>query len=355
MVSMAASPMLRAVITGPRTASLRDMAPIDPPPGWALVRVETAPMCTEYQAFLAGDPAEFLGHEAAGEVIATGGSARVHVGQRVVAMPLFGCGSCPMCIQGDYLLCPNNDHATRFSRIPAFARSLEGSAGMAQVLLKPDFLLVPIPDGMTYDHASMACCALGATFGAMQRLLVTPFHSVLVTGLGPVGLGAVINARYRGARVIAVEPDMWRAALGRKLGASEVLDPDEPALLGRILELTGGDGPSRAVECSGSLPAQRLCIDAVRRGGAVAFVANSFHQTPIEVSPDLLFRGVSLLAAWHYNLGDAGLVMQEIRDVGPSLDLLISHSYPLSRIQEAFETQVRGECGKVLLKPWDQA
>ena len=66
-------------------------------------------------------------------------------------------------------------------------------------------MLVPIPDGISYDHASMACCGLGPTFGAVQRAKLGPDDTLLITGLGPVGLGGVINGTHRGAKVIGVD------------------------------------------------------------------------------------------------------------------------------------------------------
>jgi len=93
----------------------------------------------------------------------------------------------------------------------AFHASHDGSATMAQYLVKPDWLLIPIPDDVSYDHAGMACCGLGPTFGAFNSMKVDRFDTVLITGLGPVGLGGIVNARYRGARVIGVESNPWRA------------------------------------------------------------------------------------------------------------------------------------------------
>src|SRR5207302_5120714 len=114
----------------------------------------------------------------------------------------------------------------------------EGSATMAQYLLKPDWLLPTIPEGISYERASLACCALGPSYGAFDRMGVGAPDTVLVTGLGPVGLGAVVNARFRGARVIGVETNSWRAERARGLGAEEVLDPREEGSQARVRELT---------------------------------------------------------------------------------------------------------------------
>ena len=62
-----------------------------------------------------------------------------------------------------------------------------GTSTCAQYCIEQDWLLLPIPAGVSYDHAGMACCGIGPTFGAMQTIGVGAFETVLVTGAGPVG------------------------------------------------------------------------------------------------------------------------------------------------------------------------
>jgi L-iditol 2-dehydrogenase len=198
----------------------------------------------------------------------------------------------------------------------------------------------------------MACCGLGPTFGAMQLMQVDAFDTVLITGLGPVGLGAVVNAVYRSARIIGVEGHPYRAALAGELGAEIVIDPTDDQALDRILSLTGGLGIDKGIDCSGVPAGQRLQIDAARRKGHAAFVGEGGDLT-IAVSRDMIRKGLTLHGAWHYNVGDVPRLMQVIRDSGELLDKQITHTFPMSHVQEAFELQLTGECGKVLLYPWE--
>jgi threonine dehydrogenase-like Zn-dependent dehydrogenase len=303
-------------------------------------------MCTEYKAFAAGRCGDRLGHEAAGEVVETARPGRVRVGDRVVVMPLYSCGRCPLCVSGDYIYCQNGRDVLRESG------SAAGTATYAQLLLKPDWMLLPVPDDLSLEHASMACCGLGPTFGAMERLRVDAFHTVLITGMGPVGLGGVINGVYRGARVLAVEGHPYRANLARELGAAEVIDPGDPDAAARIRDLTGGRGADRAIDCSGAPAAQRLMVDAVRRRGEVAFVGEA-GELSLHVSNDLIRKGLTLHGPWHWNLVDTPRLMQVIRRCGPLVDRLITHTFPLREVQTAWELQTTGNCGKVLLYPWD--
>jgi len=134
------------------------------------------------------------------------------VGDRVVAMPLFGCGTCEYCESGDYIHC--------------YESLKTHEATMAQYIVKPTFILQKIPDDVSYERASLACCGLGPSFGAFQQMDLNTFDTVLITGLGPVGLGAIVNARYRGARVIAVESNPFRTTRANNLkSGSEVFKP----------------------------------------------------------------------------------------------------------------------------------
>jgi L-iditol 2-dehydrogenase len=336
--------MKKVIITGASQARLIDAPEPRPKENWAVIKVLATPMCTEYKAYLAGTPSEFLGHEAAGEVVDIAQPGRVKVGDRVVAMPLEGCGQCDLCAGGDYIHC---EHRPDFDQ---FTGKGEGRATYAQYHLKPDWLLLPIPEGMSYQKASLACCAVGPSFGAFETMGVGTGDTVLITGLGPVGLGAVVNARYRGARPIGVESVDFRAERARQMDAL-VLDPRDEGIVDQIKELTNGKGADYALECAGAPAAERLCIDATRRLGKAAFVGENYDGVTVRFSPDLLRKGLTLIGSWHYNLRHYPGVMRVIQG-SPYVDQLISHTVPMSEIQSAFELSASHQTAKVILDPW---
>ena len=339
--------MKQVAITGARQAGVTRGQKPQPKENWAVVKVLIAPMCTEYKAYEAGADHGFYGHEAAGEVVDIAQAGAVRVGDRVVAMPMSSCGRCELCLAGDYIHCQD---ALDFS---AYHGSADGLMTMAQYLLKQDWMLLPVPDDMSMAHASMACCGLGPTFGAFQSMAVDGHDTLLITGLGPVGLGGIIGATYRGARVIGVESNPYRARLGLELGATAVIDPRDDDALRQILALTpNGRGVDKAVDCSGAVAAHRLCIDAARRKGTVAFVGECMDDTPVQISRDMIRKGLRLLGSWHFNMADSPRMMTMISQVGGKLDKLITHRFAIDDIQPAWETQLSGHCGKVLLQPW---
>jgi threonine dehydrogenase-like Zn-dependent dehydrogenase len=329
----------QAAIFGERQAMLVEKEIPALQEGWALVKIMAAPMCAEYKDFVQGRQVDALGHEAAGIVVGTAPGSVVTVGDRVVAMPLTSCGKCELCRAGDYIHCESSQHVS----LPT----------MAQYVAKPSWLLAKIPDGISYERASLACCGLGPSFGALEKMGVDAFTTVLITGLGPVGLGAVINARFRGARVIAVEMNEYRQKLALELGAEQIIDPRDEQAVQKIKALTDGKGPDCGVDCSGVVAAHRLQIDAVRRLGKVAFVGESYNDTPIRISPDLIRKGISLIGVWHYNLNSIPKVMQVITE-SPILDKLITHRFPLDQIGEALEVSAGQNCAKIILHPWEE-
>ena len=333
----------------------RDCRVIDKPMpsirgNYALLKVEVAPMCNEYVAyedlvFLERNRPDSLGHEMAGEVVAVPDGSPVEVGERVVALCGFPCGHCWACLRGYYAHCVHPEDPR------AVCDSESGECSFAQYAVKADWMLLPIPDSLSYEHASMACCGLGPTFGAMERVGVDAFSTVLITGLGAVGLGGVINAKFRGAKVIGVARSPYRAQLARDLGCDAVLDPSEVDVREAIAELTDGRGVDVALECSGQNVYQRLAIESLGRLGTAAFLAEP-GEVVVKVDEDLVQKGATLLGTLDINRADAARLLRMIEAIPEQIETFVTHRFPLSEVDEAFERQMSRECGKILLYPW---
>lgn len=335
--------MKSVAVTGERSCRIQTLPDPQASGDWVVIRVDTTPMCTEYKMYEGGFCHPHVGHEAAGEVVAVGRQGRIQVGDRVLALPLMFCGQCEYCQAGEYIYCLDRlDHGGSMSTY-------------AQYHLKPEWGCYRLPDDIPTEDGALAVCGLGPSFGALQRMAVSAFDTVLITGMGPVGLGGVINAKHRGAKVIAVESHPYRMALAQSLGADHVLSPTDGDILEHIRELTGGRGVARALDCSGSPRAHRLCIDASRALGKVAFVGECAEETALRVSPDMIRKGLTLIGSWNYNLGDIPKLMQVIRREKSRLAQFVTHRFPLERVRDAWELQMTGRCGKVLLKPWENA
>ncbi len=317
--------MKKAVILGERRAGLVEVPVPQPKEDWVLVQVCASALCTEYKSYLVGRELQLGGHEGVGEVAAVAQPGRVKVGDRVVILPQYPCGKCALCKSGDYVYCENNID------FEDYIGSKNGSGTFAQYILKPDWLLPPIPDGVSYVHATMAIDGIGASFGAFQAIDIGASDILLITGLGPVGLGAVVNACFRGTRVIGVEPVPWRRERALQMGAEVVFDPAEPDLLEKIRGLTEGTRRDLRFGLLGKIrnPNGSASMQSGGRG-RVAFVGESNDELVIHVSPDMIRKGLTVVGSWLYNLGDYPKVMQVIQE-SPLIDLLVSHVLPMSQ------------------------
>lgn len=330
-------------IIGKKKAGLEEVKDFTPKGDLVVVKILSAPMCNEYHAFENGNEGISFGHEAAGEVVAVDKATTVKVGDRVLVHPQTPCGKCNLCLEGDFIHCENTrDYLNESGN--------ETDTGtMAQYMLKSEHSLNIIPDTLSYDHASMGLCGLGPTFGSMQLMNVNSFDTVLISGLGPVGLGGVVNARYRGAKVIGIDANPYRMNLARELGAFAVIDPVTENVAERVHELTGGLGADKAIETSGVGAAKPVLVDSVRSKGSIALVG----WDGIVDASEIIRKGLVIYGAWHYNKQDTHKLFQLIGDIPEQLDRLLTHTFPMREIQAAWELQCSGLCGKVILHPWE--
>ena len=333
--------MRAAAIRGPGEVVLVDRPEPEAGADIVTVRILVAPMCTEFRDRRAGSVSDALGHEAAGVVVDAGRSTRVRAGDRVVVMPQYGCGVCRLCTAGDHIHCPHQRD------VLAETGSLYGTATYAEFVLKPDWLLLPVPDDIDLRHAALTYCGLGPGFNALNRTGATALDTLVVSGCGPVGLGTIVNAAVRGVRTIALEPDPYRAELAIRLGAETVLDPAGAGTLAAIKDLTG-DGADCGVETSGAPSAAGLLARALRPRGRLAVVAWGGEVT----LPPLVPLGLEIHGCWHWNhQRDGERMWRTVRTAGQWLDELVTHEFPLEKVAEAMDVQDGGACGKIFLFP----
>lgn len=335
--------MKQIVITAKRRFEIIDVPAPRAKENWAVVKIIAAPLCTEYKQFQSGHVDLPLGHEAAGEIVEVARPCQVKVGDRVVVMPQYPCGICSQCRAGEYIHCQHNYDFRKF------CGSDYGNSTYAQYILKPDWLLPKIPDDLTFEQGSMLCCGLGPTYGAMRRMQVNADKTVLITGLGPVGLGGVINATYRNARVLAVTNNSFRAELASHLGAERIFKND-PDSLAEIMDFTKGKGVDIGLDCAGHEAAQRLLVDVAGRNGKVAFIGESANLN-LHISDDLIRKGLTLFGIWHYNYQGIGHLFELVRREKQKIEMMITHRFPLEKVDEAWELQQMRQCGKVILQP----
>ncbi|MCU1500073.1 MAG: Zn-dependent alcohol dehydrogenase, class [Acidimicrobiales bacterium] len=226
-----------------------------------------------------------LGHEAAGVVEAIGPGVTTHaVGDHVVLTPCPPCGTCPWCIRGEWSLCVNSDAlatsvhpdgGTRLSRRGETVYRGLAVAAFAETVVIQANGAVKIPEDVPLDVACVVGCAVQTGVGAVLNTAeVAEGDSVLVMGLGGVGLSVVQGARLAGAgRIIVSDPVAERRARALALGATDAIDPTADDLVAAAHDLTeGGIGVDWAFDAVGRSSLIATGLDATRKGGATVMV-----------------------------------------------------------------------------------
>ncbi len=131
-----------------------------------------------------------------------------------------------------------------------------------------------------------------------------------------------------------------------------VVNPTDKYASEQIQALAGGRGVDKAVECSGVGGAAQLCIRSVRRKGQVALVGGP-GDFSVNGWRDVISKGLTLHGTWHWNLADTPRILRIIHDGGGQINKLITHVFPMRDVEEAWKLRAGGNCGKVLLQPWD--
>ena len=324
---------MKSLVLHDKKAWVEDAPDPKPEGNQVIVRIESTPICgSDKKAFFSNVPVRSAGHEGSGIVVETDKSTVLKKGDRVVLNPLSGCGACTCCQTGNYILCSGK---------PEFY------SHFAQYVKIHDFVCTILPEDISYDMGSMACCALGPAFSAIKRMKLKATDTLLITGLGPVGMGAVCIAKFIGARVIAVDITPYRKNMAMEIGADVVLDAGDPDILVKVREAARPGRMIRAIDASGSIDAQRLCIDAMEAMGIVAFAGENHNDIPIQPSRDFIRKGLTLMGVWHYNLLDREDMLAILRR-SPLVPKLITHTFGFSQVQEAFDTFVEGNACKVI-------
>ncbi|OFJ50819.1 alcohol dehydrogenase catalytic domain-containing protein [Mycolicibacterium grossiae] len=260
--------MRAVVIDTPGTVRVDTLPdPVLPGPDGAVVRVTATAICGSDLHFYEGDyplvaPVS-LGHEAVGEVVEVGPDVRtVRVGDQVLVSSVAGCGHCAGCATADPVTCVSGPRI--------FGSGALGGA-QAELLAVPaaDFQLLALPEDVGTEAALLLTDNLATGWAGAQRADITPGATVVVFGLGAVGLCAVRSAVAQGAgTVFAVDPVPGRRERAAQSGAT----PLAPEDVGEVHAATAGRGAASVIDAVGNDTTMTAALNCVRAGGTVSVV-----------------------------------------------------------------------------------
>jgi len=345
---------------GGKPLTIADDIDIDgPEAGEVLVRVRYCGLCHSDVTVMksAGAVPIIVGHEAAGVVEAVGpGVTRVRPGDAVMLTPCPPCGHCYWCLRGEQSICVNSnaistnafpDGRTRLSRRGEVVYRGVGVGAFAQYVLTQESGAVPIPADTPLEIACVIGCAVQTGVGAVLNCArVAEGDTVLVMGLGGIGMSIVQGARLAGAsRIIVSDPVSARRDAAAGFGATDAVDPTTTDVRAEVLRLTGV-GVDFAFDAFGSSALIETGIWATRNGGTTVMVGAAPLEDTLTVTPVLMMLTEKKLRATL--LGSSNSPFEIPRLIGlwraGRLDLegLVTAQRPLSEINEAVDDLEHG-------------
>jgi alcohol dehydrogenase len=339
-----------------------DLAP--PQPGELLVRIDAAGLCHSDLSVINGDRPRpmpmALGHEAAATVMALGDPADTQfaVGDRVVLVFLPSCGDCVACRSGEGYLCAVAAAANGEGRMMRGGRRLSecghdvhhhlGVSAFASHAVIDKRSAVKVDGDIPAETAALFGCAVLTGVGAvMNSAQVRPGESVLVYGLGGVGLAALLGALASGAQpVTAIDPSPEKRALALELGAAQAVAPEDAATL---------PAPDVVIETVGKAEVLALAYAKARRGGRIVTVGLPNPAARLDISAlSLVADGKTLMGSY---MG-AAIPSRDIpryvslwRAGRLPVERLLTSVSPLADINDLLDKLANGEAIRQIIVP----
>ena len=298
----------------------------------AVVRISHTTICGTDLHILKGDvptceAGRTLGHEGVGVVESVGdGVATLSPGDRVLISCITSCGRCDYCKQGMYSHCRDGGWI--------LGHRIDGTQAEAVRIPHADNSLYKLPDGLDNESAVMLSDILptGHEIGALNGE-VGLGDTVAIVGAGPIGLAALLTARfYSPARIIVIDPDENRLETARQLGATDTLTADP---VDAVMEMTGGEGVDVAMEAVGIPETFDTCQRIVRAGGHIANIG--VHGTSVDLQIQNLWIQNVTIRTGLVNTNTIPVLMRILESGGVDAKSLITHHFELDEIETAYD------------------
>jgi threonine dehydrogenase-like Zn-dependent dehydrogenase len=385
---MSAQSALAATLIEPGHYEIQEYPIPDPAQGCVLVKMQVSGICGTdkhtYQGYTGqyggnGTPKQIpfpiiQGHENVGTIAAIGGSesytdfegVNLKIGDRVIVGPNVSCGTCYYCRHDfPYYCCENTvDYGNNISaKDPPHL-----FGGWSQYLyVVPGSFLVRVPDDLPSEIAVMTEI-MAVTVGLDRAKQISSFpnesfrfdDTVVVLGVGPLGMCFIMKARMLGAgTIIAVDLSDYRLDFARRLGADVILNArqtSENDRLAAIRELTNGRGGDVVVECAGVPDAVRQGLELLRLGGLLVEAGNFSDMGEIRISPHrhLCAKNVRIIGIGGEEPAAYGPSMRQMARYMRQYPLkdFVTHRFGLRQVEAAMKKSMAPDSMKVVIDPW---
>ncbi|MGK0221956.1 MAG: S-(hydroxymethyl)glutathione dehydrogenase/alcohol dehydrogenase [Limisphaerales bacterium] len=336
-----------------------------PKQGEVLVEVMATGICHTDAFTLSGADPEgifpsIMGHEGAGVVREVGpGVASVAVGDHVIPLYTPECRQCKFCTSGKTNLCGAiretqgqglmPDGTSRFSMNGDPLYHYMGTSTFSNFTVLPEIAVAKIRPDAPFDKVCYIGCGVTTGLGAvMNTAKVEPGSTVAVFGLGGIGLNVLQGARMVGAdRIIGVDLNNDRKALGEKFGMTEFINPSEvDDVVAAIVDMTDG-GVDYSFECIGNTDVMRQALECCHKGWGesiivgVAAAGKEIATRPFQLVTGRVWKGTAFGGA--KGRTDVPKIVDWYMNGKINIDDLITHTFSLDDINEGFDVMHKGE------------
>jgi threonine 3-dehydrogenase len=285
-------------------------------------------------------PPRIIGHEFVGIVEKIGNEVtHVKVGDRVSAESHISCGHCYQCSNGYSEVCRN---------LKLLGVDYDGA--LSEYLVLPEHVLWKNSSDIPDKWATIQ-----EPFGnAIDTVMAEDVSAktVLILGAGPIGLFATGIARASGASLIIVsDPNNYRLAISKKMGAHMALNPGKKDITPLILDATNKNGVDVVLEFSGNNQALNQGLEVITPGGRISILGIYEKRVSIDLNKEVIFKkiriygitGRKVFSSWHKTSRflSSGIV---------NPDPILTHQFPLKDYEKGIKLMREGKCGKVILE-----
>jgi S-(hydroxymethyl)glutathione dehydrogenase/alcohol dehydrogenase len=337
-----------------------------PKAGEVLVEIKATGVChTDEYTRSGADPEglfpAILGHEGAGVVLEVGpGVTSLRKDDHVIPLYTPECRQCKSCLSRKTNLCTAirgtqgkglmPDGTSRFSLKDKPLHHYMGCSTFANYTVLPEIALAKIRPDAPFDKVCYIGCGVTTGIGAViNTARVEPGASVVVFGLGGIGLNVVQGARLAGAgTIVGVDLNPAREPLARRFGLTHFVNPKDVKgdLVAHLVELTGG-GADYSFECIGNVEVMRQALECCHRGWGVCVIigvagaGEEIRTRPFQLVTGRVWKGTAFGGA--RGRTDVPKIVDWYMERRINIDDLITHVLPLERINEAFDLMHAGK------------
>jgi threonine 3-dehydrogenase len=309
----------------------------DPGVGELLLRVEANAICgTDREQFYAGSEVT-PGHEAAGTVEAAGPGTATAVGTRGTVYLMDYCGQCRSCKLDHTNQCLHKRADMGFTH--------DGGYGPYETIHESNFF--PVPDDVSAIEATLLLDVMGTSSHAISRAghMRHDVESIYVAGGGPIGLGLLVMAKLRYGNDVPVflgDISEWRLDYAAHLGATPVDASDKNNIIATVGSVDA------AFDSTGKESARRAALSVIGKRGVLVCVGHGEGLT-LDVSGDLIAPERAVLGSEYFRFNEMAANLDLLREHRATLAKVITDTYPVAQISQAFETFFSGQAGKVVV------